>query len=70
MQLYNYFVLSTLLPPHELRKDILREKEYISENLQKIIFLKIWTTFILPHLILKIWTTSKIAMKLFKFIST
>ena len=45
IQLYNDFVLSTLLLPHELSCDFLREKEYISENVKKTTFLKIWTTF-------------------------
>ena len=40
VQLYNDFVLLILLPPHELSRDFPREKEYISENLQKTIFLK------------------------------
>ena len=46
IQLYNDYVLSTLLPPHELSRDFLHEKEYVSEILQKTTFLKIWTTYI------------------------
>ena len=41
IQLYNDFVLSILLPPHELSIDFLCEKEYESENLQETTFLKI-----------------------------
>ena len=39
-QLYNDFILSTLLPPHELSRYFFCEKECISENLQKTTFFK------------------------------